>query len=229
MLEIAAILALAAALAVIGYLAEHIGRITERRHAELISFAAGILAAVIFMRFLPLLQVGVGLFGFVIYIVALIGFIAYHIAEEWLYQHSGPAVRRRVLSTWHGVGFFTDHLILGLALALLWLLGYLWLAVAVALPFALYVATAAHDVLRIRQQLRFGVVDEILLAVAPLIGAVIGIVFAYIQPVILYAVFAYVVGSLLYLVSRDVIPKEREAQPLWFAAGALLTAALLLL
>lgn len=222
------VIAIAAVLAAISYLSEHVVKITTSVHNHLVSFSAGILVAVIFMKFLPMLHAGVSMFGSVLYIAVLLGFMGYNIAEEWLYQHSGPAIRRKELGAWHGIGFFIDHFILGFALVVLWLLGAQTIALALAIPFALYVATSAHSVLWIRRELRFSASDEILLASAPLIGALVGWVLAQFLPVVLYALFAYIAGSLLYLVARDLIPKEREARPAWFVLGAVLTAAILL-
>lgn len=221
------ILVAAAILAVASYLAERTWRLTGRWHGELVSLSAGVLATLLFLRFLPLFQIGVGRIGPILYIGALLGFTAYHIAEEWLWQHSGPAIRKRELNEWHATGFFIDHFLLGFALGLLWLLGVQHIALVTALPLFLFVLAAAPAILHARRQVGLGAAGEVVLAAAPLIGAAAALLLAT-APITQYAIFAYMVGSLLYLIARDVMPKEREAKPLWFVIGAVIAALLLI-
>jgi hypothetical protein len=217
---------LAVVLTIISYFAEHFARLTERIHGKLVSVSAGILAATIFLLLWPILQQGFLTLDIALYLALLLGFLGYHVGEEWLYQHGGPSVRKRDLREWHAAGYFLDHFILGFALALLIVLGQteaVWLA---AIPFIIYTAVSSHSAVHLRKQLKLKAAGELALSLGPLVGVIVGYLIAA-DLVTTYAILGYITGSLIYMVARDLIPKDREAHPWFFALGAIVTAAFL--
>ena len=62
------------------------------------------------------------------------------------------------------------------------------------------------------------VAGKLILSSAPFIGALAGTYLMF-SSFMNYSIFAFLTGALLYLVTRDVIPKEREGRPKWFLIG----------
>ncbi|MFQ6010483.1 MAG: hypothetical protein ACE5J7_05205, partial [Candidatus Aenigmatarchaeota archaeon] len=75
-----------------------------------------------------------------------------------------------------------------------------------------------HSLKHIRKAFKMTALGKLLLSSAPLLGAFAGtyLMFSYFMN---YSIFAFLTGALLYLVTRDVMPKEREGRPVWFLVG----------
>lgn len=213
-------LILAATLSVLSYLSvDVIGRL-ERIHSVLASLSAGILVSIIFVSLLPIFSRAA--IKIDLYIVLLVGFVAFNLLEKFTYQRAAEKDLKSRLSVEQFVGFAIDHLVIGLSLVLVFLLDSVRALLVITVPFLIHIFATAHPISHVWRGARLGVGAEVALSLMPFAGAVLATLLAgFVSN--LYAAFAFVLGALMFLVIRDVVPKEREGKPAVFAAAALAT------
>ena len=114
-IEAAGILLVAAFLSIVHYLSHRVSSVMERHHYKLLSFNGGLFLALLFLILLP--EVVEFSDSVSVYLLILIGFVLFHFANKYLYQHVKD--KNRMLSELkmlHDVGFFIDHFMLGFVL-----------------------------------------------------------------------------------------------------------------
>lgn len=220
---------ISAVLSLMSFFSEGFIKYLKKYHEQLLSFAAGIFISAIFLHFFPLIGIASTEVGISVYVILLLGFAAFHVSEKYIYQHT--FVRRQMmkeLAELHVLGFVIDHFILGYFLALIFLLEKTFLIYVISVPFLIHIVSSAHSLKHIRKVFRLSLAGKLLLSSAPLIGAIAG-TYAMFPLSIDYSIFAFMIGALLYMVTRDVIPKEREGRPKWFIIGIALAIPILYL
>jgi len=221
-------LSLAAVLSVVSFFSERLLKHTARYHDQMISASAGSFIALIFAEFFPRIFSGAALIGApsidkVLFAIVIFGFLGFHLAEKYVYQHVRErAEMMRELAELHVLGFFVDHFMVGFVLALLSLISAVDAALIIFVPFVAHVVVSAFSLRDIRTRAGLGTPFDVFLSSAPLIGAA-AIAFLPLSLTATYAIFAYVTGALLYLTVRDVLPTGRKGRPFWTAAVAVAT------
>jgi zinc transporter ZupT len=102
------VLLIAVVLSIVHYYSHRISGFMEKNHYDVLSFSGGTLIALIFLVLLPEV---IGITDSeVIFLLILLGFIAFHLTEKYLYQHvKNKRQQLRDLKELHQAGFFIDH------------------------------------------------------------------------------------------------------------------------
>jgi hypothetical protein len=113
------IFVLAFILFLVNFFSELYGEKLEKHHSKLLSFSSGIFITYIFLYIFPEFFIGKQHLGNPIFALLLIGFIVFHLAEKYLYQHiKNKDILLQDLGELHVAGFFIDHFVVGIALFL---------------------------------------------------------------------------------------------------------------
>ncbi len=209
------ILVYAFSLSVLHYFFERISSPVGRFHSILISFGAGTLLSTIFLILVPeAVHLSSNVF---VYPLILLGYVVFLISEKYLYQHvKDPVLLEEELYHLHAVGFFADHFIKGFILVAIVefepILGFL-----TAIPFLIHTLSSSIALKEIHK-ISERTIDRVLLSSSPIVGALVGI-FIDIGPQMEGYFLALVSGLMLFLVSRDIMPKEKEGRPIFFLVG----------
>lgn len=188
----------------------------EPFHNILLSYGAGSLLAVIFLILLP---EAVHLTPtVVVYPLILLGYVVFLLSERYLYQHvKEPEILEKELYHLHASGFFIDYFIKGFLLVTIIdlepILGFL-----IAVPFLIHTLSSSIALKQLHQISR-RTLDKVLLSSSPALGTLAGILIE-ISPGIERSIVAFVSGMMLFLVSRDILPKDKEGKSLVFLFGS---------
>ncbi len=186
----------------------------------LLGFTAGVLLAVVALEILPEIFELVGEMGIDIKIpmfALIVGFLVFHIGEKLLLihhshedhygEHSHPVVGKFSALALAGHSF-VDGLAIGLGFQ-----------VSAAAGIAVAIAVLAHDftdglntvslLLRHNSSQKSAIKFLILVAVAPVLGGVVGL-FVTLPPIALLAYLGAFAGFLLYIGASDILPEAHS-------------------
>jgi len=213
-------IALAAVLTLLHIASEWFDEHVHRWHSEIVSLSAGVFISFMFIVLLPQLTVGTAYFGNEIYAIALLGFVAYHLAEKYMYQHvTHRRELMRDLAHAHRAGFFLDGMVVGASLVLFFDVYSQLTATVLFIPLALHIIASTISAKHIHEHFRSGVLEKLALSAAPLAGALLASL-AGLQNHQFYLLYALMVGALFYVVIRGVLPEDKKGKPLFFLVGA---------
>jgi len=202
-------------LSILHYFFERLSSRVDNYHDILLSFGAGTLLSTIFLILLP--EAVHSTSNVIVYPLILLGYVVFLVLEKYLYQHvKDPVLLEEELYHLHAGGFFADHFIKGFILVAIVelkpILGFL-----TAIPFLIHTFSSSIALKEIHK-VSEGILDRILLASAPVVGALVGLLLN-VGPNMERYCLAFVSGLMLFLVSRDIMPKEKEGKPLFFLLG----------
>ncbi len=216
---------LASILTLVHYFSEHGSKHINKYYNQVISLSAGIFITYILLEILPELSIAATVVGESIYIALLVGFVAFHISEKYVYQH----VRNKKelleeLEHLHIAGFVIDHFIVGFTLVLLFHLPgeYSVLGWLVFVPFVLHTISSTLSLKHICRHLKATKLERLALSTSTIAGAAIATIMN-LQKEPFYIAFGFMMGMLLYVVVRDILPQEREGKPYYFIIGVMLS------
>ncbi len=216
--QTALVLLVAIVISVVHYLSDKVSGFMEKHHYKLLSFNGGLFLALIFLVLLP--EVIVFSDSVSVYFLMLLGFVIFHLAGKFLYQH----VRNKKemlgeLKVLHEVGFFLDHFMLGFVLVTAIdidpTLGFL-----IAIPIFLHAFSSSISMQHIHENAKTGL-TKVVLSLSTFLGAIVALVLK-VEENIQGAILALLLGMLLYIGIRDFIPREERGYPLLFLAGVAL-------
>ncbi|MEF8874342.1 MAG: hypothetical protein V5A88_06700 [Candidatus Thermoplasmatota archaeon] len=192
-----------------------LSKLIERAHINWLSLGGGSLLATLFLVFLP--HVVQGESELHVYPLMLIGFASFFLSEKYLYQHvKDESTLEEDIYHLHVIGFFIDHSVKGFVLVAIInlrpILGFL-----TVLPFFIH-TLASTIAMENLHRISGSTFDKYLLSSSVLIGTLAGILLD-ISLKLERAILAFALGILLFLVSRDVLPKEKEGNPMYFVLG----------
>lgn len=189
----------------------------RRNHDILLSFGGGTLLAIIFLVFLP--EAVHYSQTIAVYPMMLLGFVVFLVSEKYLYQHvKDPEVLDEELYHLHLAGFFVDHFIKGFILVTIILLEPL-LGFLTAIPFFIHTLSSSivlDDIHKYTGRRS----DKLILSSSVVLGTLTGIFFD-IDPHLERGIIAFISGMMLFMVSRDVLPREKKGRPVYFLLGVL--------
>lgn len=217
-IETAAVLLVAAILSIIHYLSHRISSFMEKHHYKLLSFNGGLFLALIFLILLP--EVIAFSDTVSVYFLMLLGFVIFHLAGKFLYQHvKNKKEMLGELKVLHEVGFFLDHFMLGFILVTAVdidpTLGFL-----IAIPIFLHTVSSSISMQHIHERAKTGT-NKVILSLSTLLGVIAAILLS-VERDVQGAILALLLGMLLYIGIRDFIPTEKKGYPLLFLAGVAL-------
>ncbi|RME78731.1 hypothetical protein D6774_00160 [Candidatus Woesearchaeota archaeon] len=201
----------------------------EHAHIRFISFSTGLFVTYLFLSMFPTMLRGREFLGNGVLFIFFWGFVVFHIAEKYVYQHSSSLRRRRSrLVRLRTLGFFVNHIILGIAVVFFFQTGQILLGYISFLPIIFHLMSSTLIVEHLHHKVRSNPLTHLLSYMSLFFGALIATLFR-IPLEIYYGVFAFVVGILFYIIVRDTIPPYREGDSIYFLCGVVTYIILLLI
>lgn len=221
--------ALAAALSIINWFSETYSEALHRYHSKLTSFSAGIFITYIFLVLLREVFEGVQLVGENIFLIALLGFVLFHVLEKYIYQH--VTSKKHVLyelAALHVAGFFADHFLIGVLLLLIFGTGNVALSVFAFIPLMLHTISSSISLTHLDEHVGHNKLVILLLSAAPFLGVLTAYLLDLGQEKY-YMLLSFIVGAMLYIVIRDALPHGKSGNILFFLIGFSISMTLLIL
>lgn len=224
MSQIAVILGLL--ISIVHFYSEEIGFHSRHIRDELISFAAGVSLAYIFITLLPEFAIGDEILEKrVLFIFVLVGFTVLHIVEKYIYQH----VKKKYalytdLRMEDSIVSFVYHLFIGIILVLFTKTD-VRLGILFFVPITLHTAASTLPVNAPKHKTMAALVAS---------GTVLGAILAtytiqYITHTMFFAMMGAVVGALLFMITRHTLPHGKRGSPVHFIIGLLFYIAVFIL
>jgi zinc transporter ZupT len=217
--DTATYLAIAAAtlIGIIHFFGSRISPKESRARYRVISFAAGVSIAYLFLDLLPKTYEAATHLRQWVFVFLLIGFSIVHLSEKWIYQHHDGARLDTELNTVDSVAFFAYNFVVGIALLEKMrenlLEGALFL-----IPIALHAMLSMASMSNIHRSGRERLAVKIVLSGSALYGVLFGIVVT-IPRVVDNILISLIAGVLLYIIVREFLPEKEKGQPAFFIAG----------
>jgi zinc transporter ZupT len=198
-----------------------------RKHiTKLMSLAAGILLAILFLEMLPMFSKEALETNYLLFLLPLMGFAAFHSIRAYNFKHiqTKKELKKRFRNN-HILAFFIEHFILGLLLVVTFKTPIV--SLLLFLPFVL-LTISSSILLKIIDKTSKSNVPKLILGSSTVLGAIVGTLFSLNQSLYLGS-FGYALGTLFYIVSRDIMPEEEKQENiLFFSIGLILTSIILL-
>lgn len=213
------VIVLGAILTIIHYYSEKYSPKVEQFHDELVSFSSGLFITLLFVFFLPEFVQGQKFIGNNIYLLLVSGFVVFHVAEKYIYQHvKNKKEMIKDLSEIHAFGFFIDHFVVGMALVFAFQTSSILFGFSVFIALLLHTMSSSISLTHIDEYFKQNKIVNILLALAPLGGVIVA---SLLNPEksLYYVIFSLVIGALFYVGIRDLIPSKDEGRVSYFAFG----------
>ncbi len=208
---------LALSLSVLNYFSHKLSILDffQKNRFKILSFGAGSLIALIFLILLPeIIREGETKY---VFLLLLLGFTFFHVLEKFLYQHS--KIKKNFyheLKYLHQIGFFVDHFMIGFVLiSALNLDSDFRFLILIPLFIQTIASSFSLEYIDKKEKTKF---NKFVLSSAPLLGALTSLNLN-VNSVVETYLFSFIIGTLLYIVSRDIIPKKNQGNPLLFLLG----------
>lgn len=219
------ILFLALVLSLVHFFSSEIARKIKKHHSKIISLSAGIFIALLFLEILPRILETKIFTNNIIFTLILAGFVVFHIAEKYLYQHiKHKKELLKDLAELHILGFYINHFILGFILVL----AGKGIGLLIFIPLLLHTISSSISLEHIHEKFKSTKLHRLIIASSTFLGALVAILLSPSEAIYII-LFAIITGMVLYVSFRDMIPKEKEGSPEFFLLGTLIIIALLLL
>jgi len=176
------------------------------KHYRIISFAAGISIAYLFLDLLPQTYEAAVHLKQSVFVFLLLGFAIFHLAEKFIYQHSDQDRLAIELKEIHSISFFCYYFLVGIVLRdkiqISLLEGSLFM-----IPIGLHAGLSTASLARIHGEIR----ESFLLKTTLSISALLGVIFAIlirIPPVLNNILISFIAGILLYIIVKEFLPES---------------------
>jgi hypothetical protein len=188
----------------------------KTHYSKIISFSAGIAVTYIFLDLFPNFSEGAAQIDKLLFLSVLIGFVAFHLIEKYIYQHSPEEKLFRELAIEDSVISFLYHFVIGM-LIVSFLNQDLLRGTLFFIPVLVYtaVSTLPVDITKFKS-LRIIVASSTLLGI--LFAAYI---YTTMSPLVFNILLGFIVGTLSFTVTRHSIPIGKKGEPLYFTIGVL--------
>jgi len=196
-------------------------KVAEHKHyrKELRSFAAGLSIAYLLLYLLPEIYGGIKEFERTLFLFVLLGAMAFHVVEKYIYQHESRDKRIFDLRVLHSVAFLVYHIIIGIALVSITAVSNIG-GILFFIPILFYTLASQVSL----SNLHAHVTEKLFLRMLLSGSTLFGVIFASIVSVsqtLHYSLLAFIAGALLYNVMVEVVPKEKEGDILFFIFGSI--------
>ncbi len=190
------------------------------KHFRIISFAAGISIAYLFLVLLPHTYEAAEFLRQWVFVFLLVGFAVFHLAEKFIYKHKNQESAPKYLAEIHSISFFVYYFLIGIVIEERVqediLQGTLFI-----LPIVIHAGLSSASLAEIHGRIRENIWVKIALSVSPVLGVLLAIVVPV--PHIVNNMFvSLIAGALLYIMVKEFLPEKKEGQPLYFVFGMVL-------
>ncbi|MBI5224716.1 hypothetical protein HY989_02505 [Candidatus Micrarchaeota archaeon] len=203
-------LGLGAILSFAHYLGETASENLEKYHSMLISLSSGVFITVLFVDLLPVASKDNLNFS-----LMLLGFVAFHAIEKFVYQrHPKQWKERKELSV---AGFFFSNFLNGVAIVLMFQFdAQLAFLITIPLAFAELAQSTllSHLIERMKERNTY----KIVLSASVFMGAIVGSIL-HLNGILTNNVFSFIIGTMFYIVIRDMLPRHKEGRLDMFLLG----------
>ena len=186
---------------------------------ELRSFAAGLSIAYLLLYLLPELYGGIQEFERTLFLFVLLGAMAFHIVEKYIYQHEGRDKRIFDLRVLHAVAFLIYHIIIGIIIVSINAVSSIG-GVLFFIPILFYTLASQVSLSNLHAHVTEKIFLRMLLSGSTLFGVLLAS-FILVPQALHYSLLAFIAGALLYNVMVEVVPKEKEGDILFFIFGSI--------
>lgn len=193
----------------------------ENIHIRLVSFSTGLFTTYIFLSMIPTLVEGQQLPGRLVWFILFWGFVMFHIAEKYVWQHESIRKRRYLLVHLRTFAFFINHILLGIAVVFFFRAGQVLLGYISFIPIFFHLLGSSLIVEHLHHKVRGTKLSHIISSLSLFFGALIATLIE-IPLNMFYGVFAFLIGVILYIVVRDAIPSHKEGNSTWFLYGVII-------
>ena len=217
-------LALAGILSFADYVTENIYSKKIKENLKFISFSAGVAISYIVLNLFPEISSNALIEGKMIFLYALFGFLSLNLVEQYVHKGTKKSNMVHYHKSLHVAYFFLYNLFIGmilvnfssrgLAQTLLFFVPFLFYIIIKILPKEF---EFKNDAFRIFYSL------------APLFGAILGIAYLDFTRHVTGKLVPFVTGTLLYSVIRESLPSDKAEKPLYFMAGVIFYALIILM
>jgi zinc transporter ZupT len=187
---------------------------------RVISFAAGISIAYLFLNLLPHTYEAAAHLKNFVFVFLLLGFVLFHLAEKLIYKHTDQEKLARELKEVHSVSFFLYHFTIGIVLYDKVLTSRLE-GILFFIPIGLHAALSTASLSQIHGEIRESLVTKILLSLSTILGMTFAL-FVPIPNILDNILVSMIAGILLYIIVKEFLPEKDKGQPLFFLLGLLL-------
>lgn len=214
---------LAGILSLVHLFSEEYSKHVEKYHLHTISFSAGLFLGIIFLNLLPEAFKGIPFLGENLYLAMVSGFVLFHLGEKYIYQHiKNKDELLQDLASIHAVGFFVNHLVVGMALFLAFSYENIVSGFLIFVPLLLHSFSSSLSLNHIDKHFNRKSLSGVVLPLAPVFGVGIATLLSP-DPFVYYGLFSFVIGAMLYIVIRDMLPRAENGKPLLFLSGILVS------
>lgn len=204
-------------LGVIHFLSEGLTPRKETHKFRIISFAAGISIAYLFLDLLPHTYDAATVLKEWVFVFLLLGFAVFHLIEKMIYQHANQDRLAWELKEVHSVSFFLYYFLIGIVIKDE-LQANLLDGILLLIPVSLHAALSTVSLSRIHGDVRESPWVKAALSLSSLLGVVFAL-FIHVPSVLDHVFISVIAGVLLYIIVKEFLPEKKEGQPLFFILG----------
>jgi zinc transporter ZupT len=218
-----AALALGILVGVVHFFSENIKPAEGRIRNRVVSFAAGISIAYLFLRLLPATYKAAFLLKEWVFAFLLAGFAVFHLVEKFTYRHAERDKLMRELKEIHSISFFIYYFTVGIVLELFMRVGPLD-GVLFAVPVGLHAGLSSASLSEIHGDMRESLLAKIVLSLSTILGvgfaAIVGV-----PSLVRNILVSLIAGVMLYIIVKELLPEKEKGQPIFFVVGVVLFSA----
>ena len=199
------------------YFNERLLKKLHKYRISLISFAAGLSSAYLFLLLLPEVFNGFMVLKNYIFLILFIGFISIHISEKYIYKHVNKKRIKQDVRAVHHITFFLYHIIIGIILVT-FLKQSFREGLLFFIPVWLHTTISSIALTEMHKKIKQISISKILLSLSTILGIIIALLIM-IPISIYYILLSLITGSLIYIIVKDFTPKGKEGNLNMFILG----------
>lgn len=198
---------------------ERILKSLHRFRIHLISFAAGLSSAYLFLLLLPEVYQGSLILKQYTYLILFVGFVSIHITEKYIYKHVDKKRIKDEVRAVHHTTFFFYHFIIGIILVTFFKQSFRE-GLLFFIPVWFHTAISSVALTEMYKELEEKSLGKIFLSLSVIFGIIIALL-TMIPTIVHYSLLALITGSLTYIIVKDLTPKGKEGNLNMFIFGVI--------
>ena len=191
----------------------------HRHRIKLISFAAGLSSAYLFLLLLPEVYNGFLFLKQYTFLILFAGFVSIHIAEKYIYKHVAKKKIKHDVRFVHHITFFFYHFIIGIILVTLFQQSFRE-GLLFYIPLWFHTTISSIALTELHKTIKKKSISKIILSLSTILGITIALLIM-IPTIVHYSLLALITGALIYIVIKDLTPRGKEGDLNMFILGVI--------